>query len=125
MFMFRFFRIASQGGAKGISLGDTPIKIRQFAFGRDNTGAYVDRANGEYVIQTTTVPNPTATTTEWTSIARVVYPAMGVMPVEQGGILPPPRSLAQNVGTPFAKVRLFDSLSLSLSVSVSVSLCVV
>ena len=61
----------------GIILGAVPIKIRGFAFGRDNTGTLNDRAVGEYTVQTTVAPNPSAATADWASIGRVVYSAAG------------------------------------------------
>ncbi|MEZ5323486.1 MAG: hypothetical protein R3F19_00245 [Verrucomicrobiales bacterium] len=61
----------------GISLGATATTIRSFAFGRDNTGAFADRAAGVYTVQTTTVANPDATTPDesWTTIGVVILQA--------------------------------------------------
>lgn len=50
-------------GFAGIDLPGTSLySLTGFAFGRDNTGTYGDRANGLYYIQYTTVTNPDATT---------------------------------------------------------------
>jgi len=48
----------------------TPQTIERLAFGRDNTAAFADRADGYYLVQYTTVTNPDASTPEesWTNI---------------------------------------------------------
>ncbi len=60
----------------GINLGATPVTVSQIAFGRDNLGAFGDRAIGIYTLQYTTEPNPTAATPDasWISFATLEYP---------------------------------------------------
>ncbi|GEP45446.1 HYR domain-containing protein [Brevifollis gellanilyticus] len=72
----------------GINLGTTPVQISQVAWGRDNTGAAVDRWPGVYTLQYTTVPNPKATTPDasWTTLSVVdtaVLTAAGTYPGPQ------------------------------------------
>ena len=57
----------------GIAFAE-PTTFDTLAFGRDNTGVHTDYFAGIYTFQYTTVPNPTATTTEsdWVSFG-VVY----------------------------------------------------
>ncbi len=57
----------------GISLGATPVAVNRIAFGRDNLGAFGDRAVDLYTIQFTTEPNPSEATTVWTDIGTVDY----------------------------------------------------
>jgi hypothetical protein len=59
----------------GISLGNSAKTVRSIAWGRDNLGTFTDRANGQYVVQYTTTPNPDAFTPEsaWTTIEEVTY----------------------------------------------------
>lgn len=64
----------------GISLGATPVTISRLAFGRDNTGAFLDRCADLYTIQYTTEPNPTAATTAWTTLGRVELRAGTALP---------------------------------------------
>lgn len=58
----------------GVSFGATAKTIGTVAWGRDNTGTYVDRCAGTYTLEYTTVPNPTAATVAWTQIGTVSYP---------------------------------------------------
>ena len=57
-----------------------PCTIDSLAFGRDNTGAYLDRYTGTYIFQYTQTPNPNASTPDalWTSFGgfylNTVYP---------------------------------------------------
>lgn len=56
----------------GLDLGDTPVTVDKIAFGRDNTGGFLDRARGVYVLQYTTHPAPIyAPREEWISIGAV------------------------------------------------------
>lgn len=52
-----------------------PTAVRSFAFGRDNTGALVDRANGVFTIQYTTdsVTTGTAASATWLTIGNLDY----------------------------------------------------
>lgn len=63
----------------GVSLGASPVMIGGLAFGRDNTGGYGDRTNGTYTVQSTTVPNPSASTPEgsWTTVGTLSYAGAG------------------------------------------------
>ena len=56
----------------GIGFG-IPFTIASFAFGRDNTGAFGDRAVGLYTIQFTADPNPAVNflTNTWTTIGTI------------------------------------------------------
>lgn len=56
----------------GISF-PTARSIGRIAFARDNTGFYTDRTLGGYVVQYTTVPNPTEATPDgsWTTIGTL------------------------------------------------------
>ncbi len=51
--------------------------IGRIAWGRDNTGGFVDRAEGAYTVQYTTVLNPTAATPDasWTTIGSITLDA--------------------------------------------------
>ena len=69
----------SDGSFAGISLGASPVAVNRIAFGRDNSGFFNDRAVDHYIIQFTTVPNPDATTTAWTSIGAVDYRSPSIM----------------------------------------------
>ncbi|HMO51042.1 MAG TPA: choice-of-anchor D domain-containing protein [Kiritimatiellia bacterium] len=62
----------------GINLGATPVLIDRIAFGRDNTGIQISRAEGTYILQVTTTPNPTAATPDnaWQTIGVVVNPGL-------------------------------------------------
>ncbi|HMO05101.1 MAG TPA: choice-of-anchor D domain-containing protein [Kiritimatiellia bacterium] len=62
----------------GINLGATPMLIDRIAFGRDNTGLQISRAEGTYTLQVTTTPNPTAATPDnaWQTIGVVVNPGL-------------------------------------------------
>ena len=57
-----------------------PCTIGSLAFGRDNTGSYLDRYTGTYIFQYTQAPNPNASTPDalWTSFGgfylNTVYP---------------------------------------------------
>ena len=65
------------GGFAGINLGATPVTLHSIAFGRDNTGVFTDRSLGIYTLQYTTVPNPDAATTAWTTIGTIDYQSAG------------------------------------------------
>lgn len=69
----------STGSFSGISLGDAPVTLNGFAFGRDNTGGFTDRTLGLYTLQYTTVPNPGAATpgASWTTIGTLDFGAAG------------------------------------------------
>ena len=56
----------------GIGFG-SPLSIASFAFGRDNTGTFGDRATGLYTIQFTSDPNPAVNflTNTWTTIGTI------------------------------------------------------
>lgn len=62
----------------GINLGTTPVLIDRIAFGRDNTGIQISRAEGTYTLQVTTTPNPSDATpdTAWQTIGVVVNPGL-------------------------------------------------
>jgi hypothetical protein len=68
------------GSFVGVNLGETPLSIGRVAFGRDNTGGYLDRVLGVYTLQYTTVPNPDAATPEesWTTLGSLTYESAGV-----------------------------------------------
>ena len=56
----------------GLSFGSTPVVVNRIAFGRDNTGTLTDRCRAAYILQYTTVPNPSfAENDSWTSIGAV------------------------------------------------------
>ena len=59
----------------GLSFGAVPVNISRLAFGRDNTGANGDRWSGRYVIETTTTPDPSASTPDaaWNFVALLDY----------------------------------------------------
>lgn len=61
----------------GIRFGATPVPVSSIAFGRDNTGGFTDRTPGLYTLQYTTVPNPDASTTSWTTIGTLNYGPAG------------------------------------------------
>lgn len=61
----------------GVGFGATPVSLGSVAWGRDNTGQFTDRCAGTYTLEFTTVPNPDATTTAWTTIGSVTYPKNG------------------------------------------------
>ncbi|MEQ1748723.1 MAG: cadherin-like beta sandwich domain-containing protein [Prosthecobacter sp.] len=62
----------------GVNLGSSPVSVNRIAFGRDNTGTNLDRWQGSYIIEYTTVPNPGLATpnTGWIPIADMDYPAL-------------------------------------------------
>lgn len=66
----------SAGSYAGISFG-VPRNISRIAFGRDNTGAFADRAAGFYAVQYTTDGNPASPTAVWTTLGAVDYRAGG------------------------------------------------
>jgi len=76
----------------GISFGSDPISVGQFAFGRDNTGQFLDRTLGTYTLQYTTAPNPDASTpaAAWVPIGSVTHIA------GDAGALSPSRRHAYN-----------------------------
>lgn len=63
----------------GVSLGATPVRISEFAFGRDNQGVFDDRCLTRYTLQFTTVANPDAATPDasWTTIGTLDYFSAG------------------------------------------------
>ncbi len=63
----------------GVSLGATPVRINEFAFGRDNQGVFSDRSLTRYTLQFTTVANPNAATPDasWTTIGTLDYLSAG------------------------------------------------
>ena len=60
-----------------MSFGGTAVQVSSIAFGRDNNGAFTDRALGTYTLQYTTQPNPTNATTAWTTIGTLNYQSAG------------------------------------------------
>lgn len=60
----------------GINLGATPVLLDRIAFGRDNTGSQLTRAQGTYTVQVTTVPNPNAGTPDsaWQTLGVIENP---------------------------------------------------
>ena len=66
----------SQNSFVGVSL-PAARKIHAVAFSRDNTGGYLDRDEGIYLIQYTAVANPDASTPDasWTTLGAVCYDA--------------------------------------------------
>ncbi len=60
----------------GINLGATPVLLDRIAFGRDNTGIQLTRAQGTYTVQVTTVPNPDTSTPDsaWQTIGVIENP---------------------------------------------------
>lgn len=70
----------SAGSFAGINLGATAVVVDHVAFGRDATGAVVDRSLGLYTLQYTTTPNPDASTSSWNSIGTLDYVSAGAAP---------------------------------------------
>lgn len=66
----------------GIALGSSQ-SISRIAFGRDNTGAFADRAEGFYSIQYTNDPNPESPTAVWTTLGAVDYSAGGTPNIDE------------------------------------------
>lgn len=64
----------SESSFAGIAFGGSRL-INRVAFGRDNTGAFGDRAQGNYLIQYTTVPAPGASTPDasWITLGAVFH----------------------------------------------------
>ncbi len=63
----------------GVSFGATAVAVNRIAFGRDNLGAFGDRALGVYTLQFTTVANPDASTPDssWTTVGTIDYQSAG------------------------------------------------
>jgi hypothetical protein len=64
----------SESSFVGLDLNGT-FTIDRFAFGRDNTGALVDRAQGSFLLQYTTIADPDKNTPDnlWTTLGPVFY----------------------------------------------------
>ena len=67
---------ASESSFIGLDFNGS-FTIDRFAFGRDNTGTYADRAAGSYLLQYTTIADPDQNTSDnlWTTIGPVFYEA--------------------------------------------------
>lgn len=63
----------------GVSMGATPVRINEFAFGRDNQGVFPDRSLTRYTLQFTTAANPDAATPDasWSTIGTLDYLSAG------------------------------------------------
>ena len=56
----------------GVSFGAQPVFVDRIAFGRDNTGTFLDRGRGTYTVQYTTDPVPAlAPADSWVSLGAV------------------------------------------------------
>lgn len=69
----------------GVNLGSTPVTVSHIAFGRDNLGVYGDRRAGSYILQFTTVPNPSAATPDssWSTFEPLKYPGSITSPARR------------------------------------------
>jgi len=69
---------SGSGPFVGLTLPEA-TEIRSFAFGRDNAGSAVDRAQGVYRLEFTNVPSPSAATpdTAWLPIGTLEYRSPG------------------------------------------------
>ena len=65
----------SQNSFCAVSFGATTKTVRGIAWGRDNTGTFTDRTLGNYTVQYTTTPNPSASTPDsaWVTIGSINY----------------------------------------------------
>jgi hypothetical protein len=63
----------------GVSFGATPKTLRSIAWARDQQGTYADRSAGQYTIQYTSDPNPSASTPagSWTTLGTVTLTSVG------------------------------------------------
>ena len=65
----------SQNSYCAVSFGAELKTVRGIAWGRDNTGTFSDRTLGNYTVQYTTTPNPSAATPEsaWVTVGSINY----------------------------------------------------
>lgn len=103
----------------GINLGATPITLNRVAFGRDNTAVHGDRWPGTYILQSTTVPNPDASTPDgsWTTIETLDY---STLPQTGSFDFPARRHLWAFADVPATGFRLKITSPPALSVPVAI-----